>query len=206
MWKVIKNGISHEYNGLFYFIVWFALILVLAGCMNSNTYRMNGIFFAVVFLAVEGLCQILKWFKKIAPVLLGVVCVVYVVCFMRFSHFYYGEGYTANTYMKIDNFGLPIQEGISFIEGDALLCQKITYVWERSIYYAVSKWLPPQEFDVIGDSYGVWNQYWFGSLGEITPDYNYMVPHGIFEDYCRQLREAGFEEKRFEHYSVFFKR
>lgn len=147
-----------------------------------------------------------EWAQKLAWLLPVLLCVVYLLGFARFARFYFTGPYTEATYLQIRDFGLPITEGIEFIEEDEELSRKVTYVWERSIYYAISALPHPQDFDVVGDSFGLWNNYWWGSLGEIDGEHNYMVPHGQFPEYCAELVQNGFEEKDFGHYSVYYRR
>ena len=78
---------------------------------------------------------------------------------------------------------------------------------EKEIYYAVSTLENPYELQVkLGTGDGIrYNNHWIGCLGEITDAYNYIVRDG-FEEYCGQLREAGFTEERFVKYSLFYKK
>lgn len=187
---------------------WFSATLLLAFSMETNTYRINGVFGAVAIIAIEGICTFgrmaCKYAKTIALLFFILIGCIYAGCFLKFAKFYYGGTYYDATYLKIDNFGLPIEEGLEFIENDEILSEKLTCVWERSIYYAISTQLPPWEFDVVGDAYGIWNNYWFGALPEITYEYNYIIPQGQYPEYCNAIRQMGFEEIEYDHYSVFY--
>ncbi len=205
--RFVKAGKTRQYSNYAIFIFWFLIILIMACCMKVNTYRLNGIFFVVVLLAAEGLCVLINNIKRFKTILLVAVCGIYLLGIVRFGMFYYSGRYTEATHMKSETMGVLLTEGIEFIEGDVELSQKTTYVWERGIFYAISVLADPQQFDIIGDGYGtLWNNYMFGSLGEIEDGYNYIVPHGKFEDYCDALRQAGFAEKEYEDYSVFYKK
>lgn len=204
--KAWKSGRKGEFHPLVIPLLWFVAAFSLACSMENTTYRVNGIFCVVALLAVEGAWELGKRLGQIGPMAVAVLCGIYGLCFARFGAFYYSGRYTAATYMSIDDFGVQITEGIEFLENDEVLSSKITFVWERSIYYAISMMVEPQDFDVIGDAFGIWRQYWFGSLGEIDDEHNYIVPHKRFEEYCEELRQAGFEEKVFEYYSVYYKK
>lgn len=202
-----KAGKSRQHCSHAFPILWLLIILVMACFMKVNTYRLNGIFFVVVLLAIEGLWILINHIKNFKAVLLVMVCGIYLVGFVRFGVFYYSGRYAEATHMKSELMGVLLTDGIKFIEGDAELSQKTTYVWERGIFYAISAFVEPWQFDILGDGYGIsWNNYIFGSLDEIKSDCNYVVPHGKYEDYCDALRQAGFAEEKYDDYSVYYKK
>lgn len=184
-------------------LLWFITILIVESHMESNTYRINGIFLVTVLIAVEGIrifcCLLDKWM----PQIFGVIVMGYAMAILHFGAFYFLR-YNDATYL-VDYFGVPVAEGAEFLEADEELCNRITFVSERGIFYAVERHVPPDEFDISGDESGVWKNFWFGSLQEISEEYNYIVRDGM-EEYCNELRNAGFSEKQYDNYSVFYKK
>lgn len=187
-------------------LFWFLVILMIESHISTNSYRINGIFLVVALMAVEGVHAVkcflrikeIKWF----PVVLACLCGIYAVCVLRFGVFYFSGRYTEATY-PITYFGYPFPEGAEYIENHQFLKDKVTYVSEQGIYYAISAMVPPWEFDITGDASGLWKNYWFASLPEISGEFNYLVRDG-FVEYCDELRQEGFTEVRFENYSLFY--
>jgi hypothetical protein len=101
-------------------------------------------------------------------------------------------------------FGNTFDEAVELIESNDVLKNKLTFVSEVGIFYALSSKISPYDFDLGGDECTRWNNYWFGSLQEISDDNNYIV-YGHFEEYCDELRQAGFTEAKYDNYSLFYK-
>ncbi len=193
-------------------LMWFAAMLFVESHIDNSTYTINGIFLVTALLAVEGSCVLCRGLQSrkrtagFASVVMLALCGIYAICFLRFGVFYYSGRYTRNTY-PLEYFGIPFPEGAAFLEGDDVLRDKLTYVSEVGIFYAVGTQISPYEFGLGGDECAVWKNYWFGSLQEISDECNYLVRDGYeFEEYCGELRQAGFCEQRFEGYSVFYKK
>lgn len=204
--KGVKGLKKREFNPQTVLLLWFLAILLFESHIQVNTYRLNGIFLVVTLIAVEAIYVLetllkrrgKKWF----PPILVCLCGVYAICMLRFGLFYYSGRYTEATY-PMTYFGLPFPEAVEFIENNEVLSEKITFVSEQGIYYAISSFVPPYEFDITGDASGLWHNYWFASLQEISSEFNYLVRDG-YEEYCEELRQAGFTELRYDHYSLFY--
>ncbi len=195
---------KREFSSLALPLLWFLAELFFESHIKTSTYTINGIFLVTALLAVEGIHVLCRKAAKWKPLLLLGICGIYALCFLRFGVFYYSGEYTEKTY-PLHYFGITFSEGIDFIEGDEVLREKLTFVSEVGIFYALSKQLPPDEFGLSGDQSIHWNQYWFGSLQEISDEYNYLMCDG-YEDYREELRQAGFSEQRYDNYSVFYKK
>lgn len=78
---------------------------------------------------------------------------------------------------------------------------------EPKIVYAISALTDPAELKVWEKEEGMesFKNYRFNVLGEISDQNNYIVRDG-FEEYCTQLRAAGFSEERYGEYSLFYKK
>jgi len=199
-------------------LLWFLSMLFFESHIESNVNKTNGIFFSVIVLAVEGLdtlrgaCgrlvrRLWKGREKAAEIAAAAgLCSIYLFCFGNFGVYYFGGHYSAETY-PLDLFDLTVTEALDFVEQDPVLCRKITQMAEKEIYYAVSTLEDPYQLRVqLGTGDGIrYKNHWIGCLGEISDEYNYIVRDG-FEEYCEELRKAGFTEERFTRYSLFYKK
>lgn len=200
--KLVQNLRKKETGLMVFPLFWFCAVLFFESHIEPCTYTMNSIFFVTILLAVRGVYVIKMKVNKIYPAAVTAICLVYVVCALRFGGFYFLK-YTEATF-KLPYFGCTFTEAVDLIENNDNLKNKLTYVSEVGIYYALSSKISPYDFDIAGDECIHWNNYWFGSLQEISDDCNYIVC-GRFEEYCEELRNSGFSEERYDTYSVFYK-
>ncbi len=222
LWKSFRER-ETGFNGRAVFVtvfLWFLSMLLFECHIESNVNKTNGIFFSVIVLAAEGLDALRMICGRMANsgknagrrkkgaeiAVAAVLCCIYICGFARFGRYYYGGFYSAETF-PLSNFDVTVSEALDFIEQDPILRTKVTQMAEKEIYYAVSTLENPYELQVkLGTGDGIrYNNHWIGCLGEITDAYNYIVRDG-FEEYCGQLREAGFTEERFVKYSLFYKK
>lgn len=200
--RLIQSLRKKEIGLIAFPLLWFCAVLFFESHIEPCTYTMNSIFSAVILLAVQGVFVIKRKIYKIYPAAVAAVCLIYAVCALRFTGFYFFK-YTEATF-KLPYFGCTFTEAVDLIENNDNLKNKLTYVSEVGIYYALSSKISPYDFDIAGDECIHWNNYWFGSLQEISDDCNYIVC-GRFEEYCEELRNAGFNEEKYDAYSVFYK-
>jgi 4-amino-4-deoxy-L-arabinose transferase-like glycosyltransferase len=200
--KLVKNIKLRNFESRAVVLLWFLTVFIFSCHITTYTYRINTIFFSVAFITTNGIKVLAEEFSKIYYVVLTAICLVYAVSALHFGAFYFFK-YTDATF-PLEYFGHTFDEAVELIENNEVLKNKLTYVSEIGIYYALSSKISPYDFDITGDECIKWNNYWFGSLQEITDDCNYIV-YGNFEEYCEELRQAGFTEAQFDRYSVFYK-
>lgn len=216
--KLVKGMRSRKYDVGALALLWFLVVLIFESHIIPYTYRINAVFYVTVVLSVQGIVviknklsnepddksqnKLSNKFRKLYPALFCGIGIIYTVCAVRFCRFYFFK-YTDATF-PLPYFGTTFNEAVELIEGNEKLKNKLTFVSELGIYYALSSQISPYDFDISGDECIHWNNYWFGSLQEISDDCNYIV-YGNFEEYCEDLRRAGFTEERFGRYSVFYK-
>lgn len=200
---LVVNGRKRRFYPMAFPFLWFVTVLFFESHIISKTYTLNSIFLATALLAIAGLHTLSVYGRRFYPALLLGICGIYALCSLRFGIFYFGGRYTENTH-PLAYFGLTFPEAVEFIEEHEGLSQKLTFVSERGIFYALSAQISPYEFDITGDECIHWHNYWFGSLQEITDDCNYLVGH-YYEEYSEELRQAGFSELRGDTWSLFYK-
>lgn len=200
--KLARTIRKREIGLMVFPLLWFCAVLFFEAHIEPCTYTINSIFFVTVLLAVNGVHVIKRKFFGIYPAAVTAICLIYAFCSLRFCGFYFLK-YTEATF-KLPYFGCTFAEAVDLIESNDNLRNKLTYVSETGIYYALSSQISPYDFDIAGDECILWNNYWFGSLQEISDECNYIVC-GKFDEYCRELRSAGFTEEKYDTYSVFYK-
>lgn len=194
-------------------LFWLISIIVLGSHVEVNVNKINGAFYAVAFFAVIGMDACIRACGKIiAHIRVSeerkrrltntTVCMftaglllVYTACFADFSVYYFGGNYSKETYL-LSYFHIPVTETLEFIEEDNLLHSRETQMAEPKIVYAISALTDPAELKVWEKEEGIesYKNYRFNILGEISDQNNYIVRDG-FEEYCAQLRAAGFREE-----------
>lgn len=100
-------------------------------------------------------------------------------------------------------FDITVEEGIRYIEEHPQLRERVTYMAENGIYYALSTRISPYELRIEDRQENRYNNYCWNQLGEIFSDSNYIVRH-IYAEYMEELRNAGFQEIDYGAYSLFY--
>lgn len=130
---------------------------------------------------------------------------VYGVCSLRFSHYYFCGPYREE-YQILPLFFFPISDAVAFIDQDAVLSQKETYMTEPQLLYALATLESPYILDV--DEWGEehYENYYFSIWdAEGSEECNYIIREGCY-DYYEKIRAAGFEERQYDGYSLFYKK
>jgi 4-amino-4-deoxy-L-arabinose transferase-like glycosyltransferase len=186
--------------------LWFISVFLIGCLMDANVYRLNGIFYAVIFIITEGIYTIIYFTRKKEKVMYawaGVIGIIYLVCFAEFFRYYYFGRYSQD-WNPISYSDVLVNDGIEYIEEHPEIMNKRTYMAESKTFFALSTLKSPYEmrFDlsngVLYDDY-----YICGMLGEIEEGYNYIV-RDTFTEYADSLRNMGFKEIKFVNYSLFY--
>lgn len=184
-------------------LLWFLSMLLVGSSITSvNSNKINGIFFAVIFLAVQGvfvLAERGKKYVKLLPILCGIL---YCVEFIRFGTYYYRGGYLADNY-PLPFFDITVSEAVEFLKDNPQHQHVKTFMAEPPVYFAISIRLSP--YEILMDEWQYeFSEYWHCSgLPEIVEEYNYIV-HDRYVDYMNSLRESGFTEINYGGYSLFY--
>ena len=213
VWSIRKKAFC--YRTLY--LLWLVVMIAVGCCMEANTNRLNAAMAAVPVLLVEGIWQILAWFRDVRKkrIAAAVTAVVYFVCFGAFCIYYFGGSYT-DTYAKMEYFDYPLEEAVAYVESDPLCSAQTTYISAMNqtyIYYLGASLVSPYDFnkDNVFDRedpfiYSKWTagygRYRFGMPEQLDWNANYIVDHN--NAVCSSLlRESGFTEHCLTHYSVY---
>jgi hypothetical protein len=188
--------------------LWFLSVLYLEVHIEANANKINAIFFSVVLIAMEGISVLEHVGGRLRDCIAVVLTGAYFICFASFATYYYGGSYTAETYL-LPYFDTTVEEAVQFIQADEELAGKATYMAEDKIYYAVSGFPTPYQYQEAlmqtdGELPSCGNFY-FNGLGAIEDDCNYIV-RDTFDEYKEELRQNGFTEIVYGHYSLFYQK
>lgn len=184
-------------------LFWFLSVIYLCSHIISNVNKVNGIFFSVILIAIEGiwvLWQARGWIAK------GICCLwilIYAWGFIRFGRYYYSGEYTLDN-LRMDYFDITVEEAITDIEERPQLRGRLTYMMEDGIYYALSTRISPYELRISERGNNQYGYYVWNTLDLQEDECNYIVRH-IYAQYMDELRNAGFQEIDYGQYSLFYK-
>lgn len=186
-------------------LFWFLIMLLFESHTSANCNKINGIFFAVIFITVEGMRLICSHAKEILRYAV-VICigVIYLVCFMRFGAYYYGGGYALEYGTTLSYFDSDVSEAVELVEENDFLKNKTVYMGQQPIYFALSILRSPEELTFLRDKGMTFENYYLGALPEIKDENAYIVPDR-YTDYANEMRDLGFIELKYNGYSLFYK-
>lgn len=222
---LIRSWKKREATLLVYPFFWFLAMLVTLSCViGSNTNKVNGIFFVVIFLAVEGIYALLEmghwkrvafeidsekdhrtlelqkmyWCKAAVAICAG----VYGIGFIRFGGYYFFGGYS-NDYQELPYFDPAVTEAVAFLEENPEYRNERTCIAENVIYLAISAL--PSPYDLrIDESYTLFLDYYYcGSLDAPEDGCNYIV-RDIHPGYAQMLRDLGYTEIDYGSHLLFY--
>lgn len=187
-------------------LFWF-LAEFLMGCLQGTTgltsYKINAIFFALLFIELEGFNQIVLWVQakgKYCRIIIGLFFIYYIGMGVGFLKYYFFD-YVTDTYpiylMAGDmRAAAECAEMISSEEQDIY----IGYVHQAQMYYTIAKLPSPYEQTFSSNEYGKVH-YYLPDVIDYTATY---IVRNTESDYLEQLRNLCFEEKICGEYSVFW--
>lgn len=193
--KVAKK----EYCEYIFVLFWLCAMMIIATLVESNVNKVNAAYGVIVIIALYGIEALMLLFSKRKPIAITVIALCYFVGFLNFSRYYFGGSYEVE-YNPLPLFSETVEEAYEDILEDPRLYTKLTQMAQGRLYYAVSARPTPYEF-LDGENTG---SIMCGTLNIIDEQFNYIVDDH-FTKYMNSLREAGFEEKKYEGYSLFYK-
>lgn len=197
--------------------IWFYTVYLSNSMILGKAYRFNPIFFSLIYLTIEGICEFLTQIsdkkRKIASI---VIAGCYAVSFIGFAIYYFGGTYTreyvpesVDEYCVYDmrNALIRVEELRNEI-GDRDL-----YIGNRCsihAHYQLALDIDPKEF-------------YLDENGHLRDDYEYVYGNDYFYlvsdpwdtdmlmvdecniDYCLMYEELGFTSEYVDHYYIFYK-
>ncbi|MDE7206670.1 MAG: hypothetical protein K2N90_05855, partial [Lachnospiraceae bacterium] len=185
---------------------------------GPTVYRVNSIFLAYLFFAVDGLlisCHIVKKYIHLrAKVFYEIVLTIYMGLFVSFIMYYFHD-YTACKQM-IDLFNFPFDDTLHFMQQELSegVTGRITYIGDCDqtyIYYLGGTLTPPDEYNELldDDPYTLWlwtqsyKNYRFYFPEEIDPLGNYIVPD-TDEELIELYSQYGFRQEHVGRHYLFW--
>ena len=182
-------------------LLWFIAEFILA-CITSDlcTYKVNAIFFAVLYIAIEGLYFIYLHKQRIIRYMLYLTALFYLVRSAQFTYYYFVD-YPEDTW-PIWLFEGELNEAAQYIdeiEYDENQDIYFSDLHKIRIYWAIATLQPQSEYKNQGADVGRLHYYLPDS---IDADSIYVVVNRD-EDYGPRLTQYGFQSKECGEYFVY---
>lgn len=187
---------------------WFLVCFLIGMVTETNSNKINAIFFVTIYFVVEGIHTIITSLQnKKALVTYGVaglIVILYMGCFVNFSHYYYGGQYREDNDPMLYFFPI-ITEAVQYLEEHPEKKNAGTYMDEPGIVLAISSLYPPEKLGNMEDadwSATYCDGYYYCRDLTARPNYNYIINH-TNTSYLQDFRAMGYEEIAFDGYSLF---
>ncbi len=202
-WK--KEECKTRRNRDILILLWFVSMLIIGSTNETRIYRINAIYTVVVLIALAGFEWIYEWKAEREVWKIGVTAVL-LVSYGLFSLYfvkYYFRAY-AIEHPYPHYFDAQITDAVEYVCGHPELQTGVTFTPALGIYALPGSDLKPGEFDIAMDRSEQWRTIYFGSLQELSPEYNYIIPHGQYVSYCDELVANGFTRLSFSEADLFY--
>ena len=208
-----------EFNMTSLVTIWFYTIYLSNSMILGKAYRFNPIFFSIIYLTIEGICEFIKHVSvsvKKRKIVSIAIALCYTIFFIGFVIFYFGGAYTRNyvsgstdKYCAYDmkNALIRVEEIRSEIGDRDLYVGNLCYV---HAHYQLALNIDPKEFyldengNVRADHEDVYRNDHFYLVSDPWDTDMYMVDEGNM-DYCHMLMDKGFTYEYVDHYYIFYK-
>ena len=199
--KFVSNIKTKEVSLSSIVLLWFVAEFML-GCITSDlsTYKVNAIFFAVLYIAIEGLYFLYQHKQRIIRYVLYFVALFYLVRSVQFTYYYFAE-YPEDTW-PIWLFEGELNEAAQYIdeiEYDENQDIYFSDLHKIRIYWAIATLQPQAEYQNKGADVGRLLYYLPES---INADSLYVVVNRD-EEYGALLSQYGFQGKECGEYFVY---
>lgn len=191
-----------------YLLLWFVVCFAIGALTETNSNKVNAIFFVVIYMVIEGLEWFVSFVKEkktqFAYVAIGAVLASYMFCFGRFGIYYYGGQYTMDQ-DPMPYFFTIVTEAVEYLEEHPEKKNAGTYMDEPGIVLGISTLYPPEEMGSMADadwSATYCDNYYYCRDLTARPNYNYIIKH-TNEAWMHDLKAMGYEEVSFDDYSLF---
>ncbi|MCM1537522.1 MAG: glycosyltransferase family 39 protein [bacterium] len=187
-------------------LLWLAAQCVMGVCIDiPTTYRLNGAFFVILLMVVEGVrCA----FESIWDGRKGVLffsVIAYFILFISFGNQYYtveDQGLKPLAYYSLDEVDQKVLDEVTQKEQGTKVYIYTNDNWCSYVYYLAANGITPEEFAQGGASRLSWNHVFFDFPDdEIDPDAIYVIMEGL-EAQVDELYSMGMTVKKLEHYYI----
>ncbi len=178
-------------------LIWFAIMVVIGSMLGGdgpNANRLNGIFYAILYLVTVGIVAVIGFFKNEIQVFAAVALVViYGVFAVSFYKYYYVDNADHQYYL----FQKQLDSAIDYVSNDPDLCGQWIYIVHNNqpyvppyIYYMLATKIDPYTYNLPETGTSNYANYIFDAPEEINPDGVYIIYEGN-DDYIELLNDAG---------------
>lgn len=199
--RLIANIRSREFSLSSILLFWFLSEFIMA-CVTSDlcTYKVNAIFFALLYIAIEGLLFLWQRKERITRYVLYFIVLFYLIRSVQFTYYYFVD-YPEDTWpiWLFEGELNDAAEYIDEIEYDENQDIYFSDLHKIRIYWAIATLQPQSEYKNQGADVGRLHYYLPDS---IDADSIYIVVNRD-EDYGTLLTQYGFQSKKCGEYFVY---
>lgn len=186
------------------FILCWLFAELIMGCLlggnGPNANKLNGIFFALAYLVVDGLVCILNINYDWKKPLLILITLIYMFSYVGFTKYYFSE-FQKNQYL----FSFQCKDAVEVLSGypDDISSKKI-YVDSSYIYFLGSTLISPYSFNISNDGVNLYKNYIFDlpQIKDVTSDSIYIVLKSN-EKYIEALDNLNLVKTQVKDFYVF---
>ena len=207
--KIVRNLKKRQFLPASVPVLWFSAIFIFECHIMPNVNKLNGVFFAMVLFAVEGIRWIAErpifqqLFRNSKQAICGGFGIAYIICFFSFADYYYNGQYTKDNHL-LNFFYIDMSEAIEYLKEHPECKGDATLMTEPEIIYALNVKLKPEDY-----------VEWHFDDGQVRyvkcqinddewyPKCSYIVGD-IYIDLKNKLKELGFTEIVFTNHSLFY--
>lgn len=185
-------------------VLFWAFSIFFMGCFlggnGPNTNKLNGIFFAVLYLLISGLIFAFEKDYRIKKILFYSTCVIYFISYASFTKFYFTEFKTPQ-WLFADEYSASLEyldENLADNSSNIYIDSPYNPAY---IYYLGSSLISPYEYNLPKNGVGDYNQYKFHLPSEIDMKGIYIVSE-FNTDYLEKLKVLDFNLTKVDTYFV----
>ena len=216
--KTLVSGYKNrQFNVLSVVTLWFYSVYLCNSMILAKVYRLNPVYFAVIYLTIVGINEAMTYFKKNK---LGaakiIIAVIYLISFISFAVYYFGGSYTKN-YLTVSEDRYCAYEMTDALNRVNELREEIG---NRDLYIGNPCYINAHyQMGLNVDS----REFYLNPDGSVREDYEDHYQNNYFylvndpwdtdiymiderdKDYCDFLNESGFSSEYVSHYYIFYK-
>ena len=215
--SLISSYKTQDFNVFSVVTIWFYVVYLCNSTILTRPYKINSIYFSVVYLTIEGILEFVRHFNRAKRrSVITVIATSYFICSACFLGYYFGGPYTMDYIIDSDD------DFCSFDMTDALnrveeirseIGNRDLYIAGLGpihVYYQLAKDMDSKIFyldedGTIREDYEEhYNNDYFAYCTD-PQDSEIIMVDERYRDYCSYLTELGFQSEYADHYYIYYK-
>lgn len=215
--SIISGYKTRQFNFLTIVTIWFYIVYLCNSIILTRVYRLNPIYFSVIYLTIWGINKTISNIKESKRQMSVIaIAVAYIICFAAFAIYYFGGTYTQkylpNAEDRICSYDLScamnrVEELRKEIGNRDVFIGNICFT---EAFYQLALDIDSREFYLDGNSIAneenevmSFKNNYFNLVSDPWDTDIYVVDER-FADYCELLQGLGFSSEYVNHYYIFY--